>query len=130
MNQVKNLTGTRHRQKGISAFGILMLLVVVALIALTAVKIVPMYIENFAVKSVLKSIQNDQRIDPKSKAAIWESLQKRLYINEVRLIKREHVSMSRKKGKTTVTVEYETRRPYLGPLFIGGHFVESIVMHR
>ena len=130
MNKVKNLTGTRHRQKGLSAFGILMLLVVVALIALTAVKIVPMYIENFAVKSVLKSIQNDQRIDPKSKAAIWESLQKRLYINEVRYIKREDVSMSRKKGKTTVTVEYETRRPYLGPLFIGGHFVESIVIDR
>ncbi len=130
MNKVKNLTGTRHRQKGLSAFGILMLLVVVAVIALTAVKIVPMYIENFAVKSVLESIQNDHRIDPKSKAAIWESLQKRLYINEVRYIKKEDVMMSRKKGKTTVTIEYESRRPYLGPLFIGGHFVESIVIDR
>jgi len=130
MNKVKNLTGTRHRQKGLSAFGILMLLVVVAVIALTAVKIVPMYIENFAVKSVLESIQNDHRIDPKSKAAIWESLQKRLYINEVRYIKKEDVMMSRKKGKTTVTIEYETRRPYLGPLFIGGHFVETIVIDR
>ncbi len=130
MNKLKNITGTRHRQKGLSAFGILMLLVVVAIIALTAVKIVPIYIENFAVKSVLKSIQNDQRIDPKSKAAIWESLNKRLYINEVRLIKREHVSMSRKKGKTTVIIDYESRRPYLGPLFIGGHFVETIVIDR
>jgi len=130
MNKLKNMTGTRYRQKGLSAFGILLLLIVVALIALTAVKIVPMYIENYAVKSVLKSIQNDHRIDPKSKAAIWESLKKRLFINEVRLIKREHVSMSRKKGKTTVTIEYESRRPYLGPLFIGGHFVETIVIDR
>jgi hypothetical protein len=130
MNKLKNMTGTRNRQKGLSAFGILMLLVVVALIALTAVRVVPIYIEYFAVKSVLKSVQNDQRIDPKSKAAIWKSLQKRLYINEVRLIKREHVSMSRKDGKTTVTIEYESRRPYLGPLFIGGHFAESIVIDR
>jgi hypothetical protein len=130
MNKLKNMTGTRHRQKGLSAFGILLLLIVVALIALTAVKIVPMYIENYAVKSVLKSIQNDHRIDPRSKAAIWESLQKRLYINEVRYIKKEDVTMSRKKGKTTVTIEYETRRPYLGPLFIGGHFVETIVIDR
>lgn len=130
MNKLKNMTGTRHRQKGLSAFGILLLLIVVALIALTAVKIVPMYIENYAVKSVLESIQNDHRIDPKSKAAIWESLQKRLYINEVRYIKKEDVSMSRKKGKTTVTIEYETRVPYLGPLFIGGHFVETIVIDR
>lgn len=130
MNKTINMTGIRNRQNGMTFIGIVMLLVVIAVIALTAVKIIPIYIENFAVKSVLTSIENDHRIDPKSKAAIWESIRKRLYINEVRLIKKEHVTMSRKNGKTTVTIEYESRRPYLGPLFIGGHFVETIVINR
>ncbi len=130
MNKTMNMTGIRNRQNGMTFIGIVMLLVVIAVIALTAVKIIPIYIENFAVKSVLTSIENDHRIDPKSKAAIWESIKKRLYINEVRLIKKEHVTMSRKNGKTTVTIEYESRRPYLGPLFIGGHFVETIVINR
>lgn len=130
MNKTMNMTGTRNRQNGMTFIGIVLLLVVIAVIALTAVKIIPIYIENFAVKSVLTSIENDHRIDPKSKAAIWESIRKRLYINEVRLIKKEHVTMSRKNGKTTVTIEYESRRPYLGPLFIGGHFVETIVINR
>ncbi|MCZ6797482.1 MAG: DUF4845 domain-containing protein [Gammaproteobacteria bacterium] len=130
MNKTMNMTGIRNRQNGMTFIGIVMLLVVIALIALTAVKIIPIYIENFAVKSVLTSVENDHRVDPKSKAAIWESIKKRLYINEVRIIKKEHVTMSRKNGKTTVTIEYESRRPYLGPLFIGGHFVETIVINR
>ncbi|MCZ6487810.1 MAG: DUF4845 domain-containing protein [Gammaproteobacteria bacterium] len=130
MNKTMNMTGIRNRQNGMTFIGIVMLLVVIALIALTAVKIIPIYIENYAVKSVLTSVENDHRVDPKSKAAIWESIKKRLYINEVRIIKKEHVTMSRKNGKTTVTIEYESRRPYLGPLFIGGHFVETIVINR
>jgi Tfp pilus assembly major pilin PilA len=130
MNKTMNMTGTRNRQNGMTFIGIALLLVVIVVIALTAVRIVPIYIENYAVKSVLTSIENDHRVDPKSKAAIWDSIKKRLYINEVRLIKKEHVTMSRKNGKTTVTIEYESRRPYLGPLFIGGHFVETIVINR
>jgi Tfp pilus assembly major pilin PilA len=130
MNKTMNMTSSRNRQNGMTFIGIVLLLVVIVVIALTAVRIVPIYIENFAVKSVLTSIENDHRVDPKSKAAIWDSIKKRLYINEVRLIKKEHVTMSRKNGKTTVTIEYESRRPYLGPLFIGGHFVETIVINR
>jgi Tfp pilus assembly major pilin PilA len=119
-----------NRQQGMTTIGLLLVLVVIALFALSAVRIIPIYIENFAIKSVLTAVQDDQRIDAKSKAAIWESLSKRLYINEVRLIKREHVGISRENGQTTVTITYESRRPYIGPLFIGGSFSESVVIAR
>ena len=69
-------------------------------------------------------------MDPKSKRSIWESLQKRLYIDEVKNIKLEHVTMVRKDGKTTVTVTYETRDTFIGNLFIGGAFSESVVIDR
>ncbi len=44
--------------------------------------------------------------------------------------KREHVSMSRKDDKTTVTISYETRDSYFGNLFIGAKFNESVVIER
>ena len=66
----------------------------------------------------------------KSKREIWQSLQKRLYVNDVKDITRENVTMERKDGKTTVTVKYEKRDEYVGNLFIGGWFVESIVIER
>jgi len=78
----------------------------------------------------MEALQLDGTVDSKSKREIWLSLQKRLYVNEVKSIKRENVSMERKDGKTTVTVSYNNEDNYIGNLYIGGRFVESIVIER
>jgi len=118
------------RQKGTSTIGIIVVIGIFALFLITFFKVFPMYYGNFKVQSVLEKIQHDTEVDPKSKRAIWESLQKRLYIDEVRSVKREHVTMVRKDGKTTVTVTYETRDNFIGNLFIGASFSESVVIDR
>jgi len=123
-------TGLRHRQKGLSAVGWLVVATIFGLLAITFFKIFPMYYDNFKVKTALESLAADTEIDPKSKRAIWESLSKRLYINEVRSITRENVKMERKDGRTTVTVTYEAQDDYIGNLYIGGRFSESIVIDR
>ena len=127
MNTMKS---TRHRQQGLSSAGWLALAGIFALIIVSLIRVIPIYMENMTIKSVLTSVQEDAKIDPKSKRAIWDALSKRLYINEIRLINREHVKMTRKDGKTTVTISYETRRPYIGNLFVGGRFSESVVIDR
>ena len=108
MNKLKN---TRNRQKGLSGPVWLIVAGIFGLIVVSVIRIFPIYLENYTIKSVLESVQGDAKIDPKSKRAIWTSISKRLYINEVRYITREHVKMSRKNGRTTVTIEYETRKP-------------------
>ena len=127
---MNTMTNTRHQQKGLSSVGWLAVAGIFFILSVGAIKVVPIYMENFTIKSVLEAVQEDPRIDPKSKRAIWDSIKKRLYINEVRLIKREHVKMTRKNGKTTITITYESRRPYMGNLFIGGAFSESVVIDR
>ena len=119
-----------NRQRGLSTVGIIAVVGIFGLFVVTFFKVFPMYYDNFKVNSSLEALQNDSTVDPKSKKAIWESLQKRLYINEVRVVTREHVKMLRKDGKTTVTVSYETRDEYIGSLFIGASFVNSIVIER
>ncbi len=127
---MKRLANPGHRQKGLSTAGWLVIVGVFAMLIITFFKVFPMYYENFKLKSAMEAVQNDSAIDPKSKRAIWESLKKRMYINEVRSIEREHVTMERKDGKTTVTVTYETRDSYIGNLFIGAQFSDSIVIDR
>ncbi|MCP4469434.1 MAG: DUF4845 domain-containing protein [Gammaproteobacteria bacterium] len=127
---MKRLTNMGHRQKGLSSVGWLVIVGVFTMLVVTFFKVYPMYYENFNLKSAMEAVQNDLAIDPKSKRAIWESLRKRLYINEVRSIEREHVTMERKDGKTTVTVTYEIRDSYVGNLFIGAKFSDSIVIDR
>jgi len=120
-----------YRQKGFSGPTWLAVFAIFALLVVTFVKLFPMYYDNFKVRNVLESIQEDASLDVKSKRAIWESMKKKLFINEVHtLVLRENVKMSRKDGKTTVTVAYEVRDDYIGNLFIGGEFTESIVIDR
>ena len=127
---MKRLTNSRHRQKGMSSFGWIAVVGVFAFLLITFFKVFPMYYGNYKLQSAMEAVQLDGSVDAKSKREIWTSLSKRLYINEVRDIKREHVTMERKDGKTTVTVSYEVRDAYVGNLFIGGKFVESIVIDR
>ncbi len=119
-----------RRQRGMSAVGWIAIMGIFGLLVITFFKVFPMYYGNFKLQSALEAVALDETIDPKSKRAIWLSLQKRLFINEVRDITREHVKMSRKDGKTTVTVEYSVEDDYVGNLYIGARFSESIVIDR
>ena len=118
------------RQKGLSSVGWIAVAGFFGLIIITFFKVFPMFYDNFKLKTALESMQQDSSLDAKSKRAIWESLNKRLFVDDVKYIKRENVKMERKDGRTTVTVTYETEDDYVGNLFIGAKFNESIVIER
>ena len=126
-----NMTGGyRRRQKGMSTAGWIGVVGIFGLLVISFFKVFPMYYENFKVRSALEALQKDQTVDVKSKRAIWESLQKRLFVDSIRSVKRENVDIQRQDGRTTVTITYETRDDYIGNLFIGGSFTESVVIDR
>ena len=125
---MKMTTRSRHRQKGISTWGWLGLLGIFGLLIVSFFKVFPFYYDSFKVRSALEALSQDTSIDPKSRRAIWESLQKRLFIDEVKYIKREHVTMNRKDGKTTVTISYQVENDYIANLYIGARFTEQAVI--
>lgn len=127
MNKMKI---NRYQQKGLSGPGWMVVVAIFSLLLLTFFKVYPMYYDNYLIKSVLQSVQEDASLDVKSKRAIWESMRKKLSINEVHVVTPDNVKMSRKDGKTTITVSYETQDDYIGNLFIGGKFVETVVIDR
>jgi hypothetical protein len=127
---MKRVNKLGRRQQGLSSLGWIAVAGFFGLIIITFFKVYPFYYDNFKVKTALEAIQNDSAIDPKSKRAIWDSLQKRLFINDVKAIKRENVTMARKDGQTTVTVTYKVEDDYILNLYIGGKFEESIVIDR
>ena len=127
---MNRFTKTRHQQKGISAVGWLGIAAIFGFLLITFFRIFPMYYENFKVQAVLENMSLDQELDVKSRRAIWESMSKRLNVQDARSVKREHVTMQRKDGKTTITVRYEIKSDYIGNLFIGARFHESVVINR
>ena len=127
---MKRSTNPERRQGGFSTVALITIIAIAAVFIMTLFKLFPMYYGNIKLQSALEAVQQDSRIDPKSKRAIWTSLQKRLYIDSVEWVQREDVTMERKNGQTTVTVNYETRDDFIGNLYIGASFSESIVIER
>ena len=127
---MKKQTVSGSRQKGMSTIGIIAVMGIFGLLVITFFTVFPMYYGNLKLQTALEGLQADSTVDPKSKRSIWAALEKRLYVDEVRNITLEHVTMVRKDGKTTVTVTYETRDNFIGNLFIGAAFSESAVINR
>ena len=103
------------RQRGIGFFGVLMLLIVFGFIAVIAMKLVPVYLESFKVDSALKSVIEDPNLAERSKAEIYQTLVRRLDIDDVEAIDhrniKEKVKIDRKDGRITITASYERRQP-------------------
>jgi len=127
---MKKQTISGSRQKGVSTIGIIVVMGVCGLLVITLLKLYPMYYGNLKLQSALEALQQDSRVDPKSKRSIWDALAKRLYIDDVKHITLDDVTMARNDGQTTVTVTYETRDDFVGNLFIGAAFSESAVIDR
>jgi hypothetical protein len=120
----------RYRQLGVSAPGWLVIASIFGFLLITFFKIFPMFYENIQLQAALSSVQQDQNVDPKSKKALWESLKKNMFIQEVRSIDRNNVEITRADGVTTITVMYETKDDYIGNLVIGAKFTETINIER
>ena len=127
---MNNISSTGQREKGLSFVGWMAEVAIFGLLILSFFKVFPIYNENFTIQSVLTHLAKDEKVDFKSKRAIWESIRKRLAVNEIYTITSKNVTIERKDGKTTITISYRTERPYIGDLFIGGNFSESVVTDR
>ncbi len=120
----------RHSQQGLTTIGWILVIGIFGLIIVTGFKILPMYMDYFTVKSVMETIIDDTSIDARSKKELWAALRKRLLINQVKGIGKENFTFTRKNDVTTITADYEVRKPYLAELFIGAHFTYSVEITR
>jgi len=126
MNKIQNI----RKQKGLTVIGWLFVIGLAGLILISVFKVLPMYMEYYKVVTLLKSLKEDSKIDMKSKRAIQEVMKKRLYIDDIRSVKKENIIIDTKGGVTTITVKYETRETYISNLFIGAEFEHTVEIIR
>mgnify|MGYP002713029032 CR=1 FL=1 len=121
---------TYKSQRGMTAIGILLVLSLIAFFTLLALRLTPPYLENFSVSSSLKSLQQEPGIRQKSSMEIRKLLNRRLQINDVTHVQKEHVTIGKDKktGLMTVRVEYEVRVPVLLNVDAVVRFSDSVEM--
>ncbi len=113
-------------QRGLTTIGWIVVIAIFGSIILTGFKILPMYIEYYQIRSTMDNMASSEEVDARSKKSIWSYLNRQFLVNQITGIKRENMKVVRENDITKVTLDYEVRKPYIGPLFIGGHFTYTV----
>ena len=122
--------GNMKKQKGMTAIGWLLVLLLVVVFAMVAIKLIPMYLDSFNVTSSLESLSNDSKAKGKSGLEIRKLLMKRLDVNMVSDVTASDVSESRSREGIMVEVDYEARRPLFGNLHMVLVYNHSVVIEQ
>jgi hypothetical protein len=118
----------RTKQRGITGLGWLTILFLIGFFALLTFRLAPIYLENYSVKTVLKSFEEEPLITQKSKKEIFNMVMARLNTNGVRDIKRDMVKIDKKPGILNIGIEYFVRKPMVGNIDIIVSFDEKVEM--
>ena len=123
-----NRIPVRNRQHGLTMLSGLIVLAVVVFFVLIGIKMVPTYLENYAVKQVLTNVENDRAVRKMLPRQIRESIMKRLRINSVYEFDRNWIKIAKKKEGYLVNVDYEIRKPVAGNVSIVMVFSDSALI--
>ena len=98
----------QHKQRGLSALGILLVLTIAGFFLTIATTIGPLYLDNSFVNAALQSLSSEP-IHKLSDGKIRRRLQDSFTINNVRDVNAKDTVIERKKTATIVSLDYERR---------------------
>ena len=98
------------KQRGLTFISWLVILIVAGFLVMVGIKITPVYIDHFAVKAALESVQNEPFAERKSKVELRNMILKRLDINSIRHVTKEHIKIKSSSGTRIINISYEVRR--------------------
>lgn len=114
------------RQRGMTLLSIMIIIVFFAFVAITAVKIIPIYLDSYTVSDVVSSLKDERGLGDKSNKEIINLILKRLKLNQVSAVTKNDIYIDKIKNTVLIDVEYETRKSLYGNLDVIVSFKHSV----
>lgn len=120
----------RHSQKGMSFFGWLAVIALIVFGLVIAMKLIPIYLDHFALRDMVTKINEDPTIKINSIRDFHSYIDKGMQINSIRDIDaREAVKVTASGADAyTVQINYEVRTPALQNVDLLVHFDETHIV--
>jgi len=120
----------KHEQRGITFLGLVFVLIVLAMVGLVGLKLLPVYMESFKTDYALKGVIEDPGVTKMTPKEIAFAFVRRLDIDgEYRIAEgnyKEFMTISKKKGKVTITVDWKAEVPLVANLSIVAAFRKEV----
>ncbi len=120
----------RHSQKGASFFGWLAVIALLVFAMVIAMKLVPIYMDHFALRNIVTSVNEDPSLKIRSMRDLNSHISKGLQINSIRDIDAKEAIKVTASGNDayTVVIKYEQRAPLLDTVDLLVHFEETHII--
>ena len=120
-----------NKQQGMTMISLMIVMMILGFLVMCALKVGPIYMTHGQVVQALESLKSRPEIETKSKREIFTLLRKQLGINNVTVIKKEHVKITKSLDYLKVHVTYHVKEPFIKNLSLWVDFDNFIeVSHR
>jgi hypothetical protein len=113
-------------QTGLTFISWLIILAVGGFFVLLTLKLVPIYLENQSVKSVVKSLNNDPLVRKESAQGVRQIINKRLKINSVYDFPQDNIKIKKSQNRLLVDVTYDKIEPIVANISVMVSFSEQL----
>lgn len=103
----------QRSQKGVTLVSIAFYLGLLVFVVMTALKLFPIYMESYTVESSIKGMETDKSREYMGVMSVRDAVLKRFSINNVSIVTKEDISVTRDENVYNVDVDYEVRIPYI-----------------
>lgn len=111
-----------QHQKGMTMLGMLTALVLVASGMLLAMKIIPLYLDDYTISKALEALQQEQGLYELPKSKVRDKLVRKMAADYSRTLGKDEVIIEKKKDVLTIDVIYESRVPVVYNLDVVAKF--------
>lgn len=96
-------------QAGASTLATVVFLLCAALLLIFAVKIIPIYVDDYTVQGLLEGLQNDEETKTLTVRQLQERIQRRMSVNNVNVISAKDIKLIKDGQRMSMAVAYEVR---------------------
>jgi len=116
----------QHRQRGMTGAGWLLVLFLIGFFSLLTLKLAPIYMDNYKVRTVLASLEEEPLITKKGVGEIRKMIKRRMKVNGFYDFDKDSIAITRDGGVTTVEIAYEVQENIAGNVDILVFFSDSV----
>ena len=120
------MTRFNNKVGGLTGLGFLFILLIFGFFVTLALSLFPIYLEYYNVTSSLQSLKDEKPSELSQRRNIIRTLRSRLDINDVTHVSNENIAVVKNVNSTTVTIDYEVRRSFLGNVDVIVKFSDSV----
>lgn len=99
------------RQQGMTLISWILVFIVAGIFGIVGIKTVPAYLQYLSVKTTLNKVAQEANDNGWRGTEVWSSISKKLDVNNVNYIKKEHIKAGKKKNGYEIKLDYSHHVP-------------------